>query len=700
MKSFYLANHRSDVLRSLPFEELIKKPECPKFATKLEMLAWAQEETTDHVFYSLAEPKDPDRRLTKDNPVAFLHGFVADFDTRLSRDEVIKGIAKVPADFPVAYASSTFSGGCRLVWQLEEPVPMFDPAICKAVLARIAREFRLRKLLPGYDEGAFLDPAKPYELGRDWFAVNPQAKIPTSFITSVVFEASKKINWRDLGTLLPLDEVAAEVERRWPGRWDGPFAVGAMGRRFWDATADNPKGAWIRETGVQAFTGEGRFLPWAEILGSEFVSKYERERIGGAIDDLRYDGRAYWYRNHEGHWVDYNTDICRLILRDHGLRSEGRRGEMSEVDRAIKQIAIDRRVDGAFPFLYRDDALVSVNGRQYLNISRVRPVLPADGAREWGEGFPWLKSYLEQIFDEYQLHVFLSWLAHYYKGALASRVRKGHGLFIAGPAGVGKTFLSQRVIGGLMGGAEEATQFLLGQTQFNSNLFEAPLWTIDDAVANTEGKAHEVYSQVVKKVVANFSLTYRRMFSNPVTLPWEGRIVVTLNDDPDSIAMLPNVEQSMLEKVMFLLAQQTKVNFDGAEAAVRSELPAFGAFLRDWQTPPEMVGDYRYGIKAYHHPTLLESAKLSSLTSSFLELLTIWRTHYFRTCDDAEWSGSASELLQDFAQTETLKPILSRTVTSTIRMGRDLNKIILQRRVDWLTTKIVEGRREFFIKRP
>ena len=37
---------------------------------------------------------------------------------------------------------------------------------------------------------------------------------------------------------IPLSIIAEEVQRRFPGRWQGEFTIGARGVRFWDAQAD------------------------------------------------------------------------------------------------------------------------------------------------------------------------------------------------------------------------------------------------------------------------------------------------------------------------------------------------------------------------------------------------------------------------------------------------------------------------------
>jgi len=700
---FHIPNHTSHVLRSLPFGEITKLPERPAFPTKDAMLAWAHDGATQGCFYNLAEPKEPARRLTKDNAVAFLHGVIADYDTKVSRTQLIEAVAKFPVDFKPAFASTTFSGGARIVWLFEKKLPVYSPEICKAVLLRLKKETKAAKFLGGLDEPAFIDPARYFELGTDWLELDKAARISSKALAQFVFEASSKVDWRDRGVIIPMEAIAAEVERRWPGRWTGPFAVGAMGIRWWDSSATHDSGAWIRESGVQAFSGEGRFLPWAEILGAEFVSRFERERVGGAVDGMYFDGKAYWVKDGEGTWCDNNSENTQRYLVGRGLRKEGRRGEVSEVERAMTHLAFNARVAGAFPFLYRNEDIVRIGHQKFLNTLKLSPVQPDATVRSWGDGFPWIAKYLGEIFaTDNQLEIFLSWLGHFYRSALEFKVRKGQAIFVSGDANVGKTFLSQRVIGGLMGGVGEAQRYLLGEEQYNSSLFEKPVWTIDDAVAGADPKSHGRYSQIIKKTVANFTLVYRRMFSDPLTLPWEGRIVVTLNDDPESILMLPNIDTSMLDKVMFFKASKTTVSFGGAEAKVAAEMPAFASFLAAHKIPEHLRGDERYGVKPYHNAELRQRANDNSKGVEFLQLLHLWRTSYFLSQDEkvTEWVGNSTALITEMAECESLKG-LRQAFANSITVGKNLN-VVVRKNVGWVS---VHGRHnelgtQFRIKRP
>lgn len=704
--AFYLKNHRgTELFRLDDVAKLAEMPPRPQFPNKDAMLVWSADPATEHCYYLLGEPENPALAPNdQTNPVKYMHGLVVDYDGVIT-PEVLAAVSWKPGYAPT-WTSRTFSSGARIIWVFEEKIPIFNKELWKRFSMIMARELKLEKLLPGFDRVAFEKPGQHFELGTDWHSPRgPQVRLSQVVVNTALHDASKKMKWETQGELIPIEKIAEEVERRWPGRWVGEFAVGAQGVRFWDPAANNPTGAWIRETGVQAFTGEGKFLRWGEILGEDFVKQFRAERIGGAIKDSYFDGQLYWQKDEEGIWQSYNSEATKRRLNVmHGLSSESKKGSSSEVSNAITAIENLHHVDGAFPLLFMPDQIVVDEKLKYLNISRAS-VVPAGPTPDcWGDGFPWLAKYLEGIFGEIQLQVFLTWLARFYVPSANGTPKRGHALFIAGPQSVGKTFLAQRVIGALMGGFREATDFVLGATTFNEDLAYAPVWAIDDGVASADPKRHAVYSQIVKKIVANPKIQFHPKFKKAVTQRFNGRLIVTMNDDPESIQMLPQVEASMLDKVDLLRAGPAAgISFIGAEEKVVQELPALAAYLMiheapDWllTRPDECV---RFGHDSWHHPELLQTAKQSSSSVGLLELLEIWRKDYFNAQPDkTEWVGNASELLIDFGLCESLKPLVDKTCPTRNALGRDLQKLVAQGH-PWIEYTKTNGKKSYTIKK-
>ena len=705
MTAFYIHNHSTTELRKAELSTLPTLSARPSFANKDAFAAWCHDINTKHVFYVLGEPEFPSMRSSSANAVKFLHGVIADYDGAADAIQAALPKLKFEAGKAPTYVTTTFSGKARLIWAFERPVPVFTPDVLARFLGILLKELKLKSLLPGLDEVAWANPHTPYELGTDWRQPFGDVRLSSSITTTAIHDASAKAKWRTDGPEIPLDAVAAEVERRFPGRWTGPFVEGARGVRFWDAKADNLTGCTVRTTGVQAWTGEAKFMPWAEVLGAEFVNGYRQNRISSAVDGSYYDGQAYWEKDAEGTWQSFTgAQMERRLGTEHGLSNEARRGTRSECAHAMSFIENARRVDGAFPCLYLPDTVVRDRTDKYLNIARIKVHPGAGQPRSWGDGFPFIAAYLDGLFDEKQRDVFLSWLGHFYQSAAAGKPRKGHALFVAGDVGSGKTLLSQHLIGGLMGGFAEATSFIVGTTHFNEMLFHKPIWAVDDGEICSDPKRHASYSALVKKIVANPYQEFHPKFRKAVTFRYNGRLIITLNTDPNSIGMLPELEGSIRDKLVILKANRPAISFAGCEAKIAAELSAFADFVGAWVIPAWLqqrpAETDRFGHDSWLHPDLVEIASDASPSASLRDLLDRWRTYHFRTVNDTRWVGNAFDLLVALDDCEPIKAQLPRVAHRDQYIKKHLNHIIQSRIADWVTSWRTNAKRGFAIDRP
>jgi hypothetical protein len=649
----------------------------PLHATKEEFRRWCLDRSTSSCFFSGFEGVNPGLRVSKSNPAQFIHALVADYDAPVSQSEHEAFLARAAADYPPNFISTTFSRGVRLVWLFESPLPVFSNAVTKGFLERLRKELRLKRLFPGLDEEAFFSPYQYYHVGRSWDIVSVRP-LPAALLQSWLIGVSDKVDWRTQGEEIPLNIIAQEVEARFPGVWTGPFELGARGVRFWDPTADCPTAAIVRETGMQCFTGPKPFVTWREIFGQRFVDQFKADTIGAAIEGLWFDGRDYW-REVGGVWRSFRKADVALHLRvDHGISDERRRGSnASDLDRTFNQIHAVKTVDGAAPFVFNPDRIVHANGRRYLNIARSRLIQPADGPRSWGQDFPYIAEFLAGFFDpEDQLDFLLSWLAYGYQQAYRGKPRNGQVSFFAGDVNQGKTLFSNCLCGGLFGGHMDASDYLLGESRFNKELFEVGLWTVDDTLPSSDPRKQQLYSAMLKKIPANYSFQYHPKFRDQLLLPWAGRVIVTCNADPESIRILPDTEMSLLDKINLFKIRTARRDFRNAAERIQAELPFFARYLLDYQIPEHCQGEPRFGVKSYHHPELIETAQQSSKTAAFIELLEMFKESIFSDASRTEWSGSASQLLAAMMADETTKNIAAKYTPDSI--GRRMAQLMAQ----------------------
>lgn len=642
------------IFKADPWDYETRVPDAAKL-DKDRFVKWCQKPTTRNCHFSAAEGLDPLRRVSKDNPAVYLHGLVADYDAEVTSEMLRSLTENCPTEFVPSWGSRTFSGGGRLVWLFAEPLTLSTPAVVKNFLKVAAKKLKLVKLLPGFDEDAFYDSSRYYEKGREWKDLTNEL-IPSNFTHQWMYEAGDKAKWISDGMTIPMETVAAEIQRLFPNKWKGPFEEGARGIRFWDADADNDTAAVVRASGMQCFTGDEGFLPWSRLLGHDFVKKYEADRTGEIIASLFYDGKFYWMADATGSWVPRPKEDIRLMLKvKYGLNSfAGKKETSSELERVIFAIQEQKSVAGAMPFVHFPAGSMFYGGLRYLNISSLKVLPPADKSGAWGENFPWLADFLDRFFDpEEQKDYFLAWWKHFYTYALAQKPRLGQAIFIAGDPGVGKTLLSTGIISHTVGGHIDASAYLLGEEKFTSHIVASPIMSVDDTVPASDSRKHTRYSAMIKKVAASNHQLYEEKFHKAGQVLWLGRVVVTCNTDPESVGLLPNLDLSLLDKVSLFRCASSARKFPDMEtlrSIFTSELPHFCRWMLNWDVPKHCVGDSRFGVRSYHEKHLSTSALQTSASFSFLELLLDFLEDYRGArveFDQPYWEGTATQLLAD-----------------------------------------------------
>jgi len=663
--------------------------------------AWSKKADTRHCFFSGFVGVNPAIRISKaSNAVHSIVAIVADYDAIIREDEWPEILIRAH-EFPPNWISRTFSGGARCVWLLDEPVLVPSTEILVKALGQAIHFLGLRELLPGFDEKhAFLSPQLYYDVGTNWTEVDGSLGLSRAIVEGWIYSASESFNeWE--GDVIPIEDLEPLVHAKFPGRWQGPFELGARGIRFWDDFADNTTAAIVRPTGMQCFTGPIGFVPWWQIFGKAFVESYVVKKLSSVVDGIWYDGKAYWYVSADKKWEARNErEIVRWLKVERGLSAQtGKKEAYSEVDKALTIIDQYRRVVGAAPFVFAPAGMIEFTGKRILNTARVAPMLPTDDQCDWGENFPWIAGFLTQFFEtEDQLLHFLSWLHRFYMSALLQKPTQGQALFIAGPPNRGKTLLSNRIISQLVGGHQDAAHFLLGLSSFNKELFHHGLWTVDDATPGDTAAEHKRFSTLLKKVTANTTFEYHAKFQDAVMVEWTGRVIITGNLDAESLRILPDLDTSILDKIMLFKASENDIHFpDRSELQplIVKELPFFASWLRSFEILPEYLsGNVRYGVKSYYHPDLQQAAGESTDAAILGEILESFMRQRYKDGDRKPWCGLMTHLMQDILMDDSVHRIIGRNSAKWFSI--QLGKLEAQGRI--VTSYRESGKRHFVIQ--
>lgn len=677
---FYsLKNHRSTQTFGIaePWDSWSSFP-IPDTDSKADFRDWCTKATTEHAFISGVGGRDARLRVTTKkkgsedhNPVASLHAVIVDYDTRIDDAKLQELLGSGPVDYMPNYILDTFSEGKhRLVWLMPKPIRIHGDALAGEAFKVIKQKLQLDKWLPGFDVQSFT-PNQYYEIGRNWTQLNAEP-LPESVVYAWLSEAAGKVKLFENGDskiAVPLEPIAEAVQEQFPSRWDGPFDIGSRGVRFWDPEADNATAAVVTEGGMVCFTGNKSFVSWEEIFGKQFIDEIHGERYRELRENFFYDGQRFWRKClASSNWVSEGKDDVRRFWHCHGLSRTRVKGRPSEVDWLETEICRDNRVYAALPFLYQKSGLYRdpANNRLYLNICDVK-VLPPAAAVDVGDEkspdfddfgkrhFPFLHSFFRNLFaspvfsekdipdhvplEDIPLFTFLGWLRRTYVGGHIHNPMSGQALVLAGPVGVGKSFLVEGILANLLGPVSDATSYLVEGGQWTDDACESAIMFVDDTVASSQSSLRKRYTSMIKKAVANTNMNYNKKYGSTGRVKWVGRIIVACNTDPESLKILPDLEQSTLDKIsMFLVKPGIELKgMDYQSKKVEEELPLLARFLIDWEVPDWVLGTKRFrgrfGVRPYHHGSLRQAAAATGNTNVVLDIL---RDLYDDWCEDID----------------------------------------------------------------
>jgi len=694
---FYLKNLSSTAIQTgiLPWDFVPTYPIPDEIRRdKKKRDEWINHPSTEHYVYAFVEGLNANLRVSRSrsdgegNPVYAVSALVADYDASATLEQVRELAKKLP--FAPNWIERTLSGNWRYVWLFEKKVLMteeFFTHFQKKFLNDFG--FRVDLGMMGFDQGAWNDPCRYYTNSCEWYALRPTA-IPHEVVLGWMVKASQTFKWTDksIGASIPMEVVKLELAKRYPrfSEWPGDCQVGEQGPSFFIDGSTSPKSAIIRETGIQTFSAHATkpFYTWADLLGIAFVKEYEAVSIGRAVEGIITDGKSYYWKNTGGLWLPNDkSDLFTHLKVERRVSVKPDKDGISDAERCLSFIRDQQRVAGVAPFVMRPSGIIEVKGKRYLNILDQTCIKPSAERAVWGAlgKFPWLSAYFDALFDPQapQLAIFLAWLSIFYIAVFTCQPRQGHGLVIAGGVGVGKTLLFTKIIGALVGGHADASDFLAGTDNFNSAMFSSPFLSSDDAVSSANRQTHRLFSEIVKKLVANVAFLFKEKYIKESMTEWYGRVGISCNDDEESVRKIPDLDISILDKLIILRASRlAKIEFppsDQLEAILKKELPHFARYLLDFVIPEELIGKSRYIIKHYCEPTLFATAQQSSTTAGFAEILEDFVSDYFKVKNlkDTVWEGTSFQLhkaiLTDPTADAAMKPF------SVDSVGRHLSML-------------------------
>lgn len=362
---------------------------------------------------------------------------------------------------------------------------------------------------------------------------------------------------------------------------------------------------------------------------------------------------GFWTQDKRGEWIPFSeSSVRRLIKHRQFPHIAQKEDQVYKIEQALIELQTECNVAYAGPVAGYRQGFHEICGQRVLVTSGPRLIEAKEG--KW----PTLQTFFSELLGE-QVRVFYGWL----KAALRSLYSgppwvPGQMLALAGSTGCGKSLL-QNLITELLGGrSAKPYRYMIGDTDFNHDLITSEHLMIEDEAASTDLRIRRHFGSQLKNMVANEVQRLRRMRLDALSVTPFWRITISVNDEPENLAVLPPIDESLKDKITLLRAFRINPPFSADDIKARNawrsklsaELPAFMFWLRTFRVPTSMV-NVRYGVCAFQDDGLVEELRDLSPEQRLLTLidaLNIWGP------DRTAFEGTANELEERLLEKDKL----------------------------------------------
>jgi hypothetical protein len=368
---------------------------------------------------------------------------------------------------------------------------------------------------------------------------------------------------------------------------------------------------------------------------------------------------AYYDEQKKEYAMEVTTEVyqCRTETQfKRDLRFRGLTNDIiparnwSQLDIALRYFQEKKFVNFVGPIAGKTCGYYHENGVRILVTSQAQVIEPKKGKWETlNQLFVNLLAHDDEPYADSQIHCFYGWLQTSVNAFRARKFQPGQALALSGPVDCGKS-LVQSLITEMVGGrSAKAALFLQGRTDFNGELFGAEHLILEDEAASTFHKDRLALGTAIKAICANRVHPCHAKNRQIVNLcPW-WRLSISLNNRAERLLVLPPMADDIRDKIILLHASkypmpmpaETVDEKDNFWKALAAEIPAFLHWLLNNFVIEDAWRDTRFGVKTFHHPTLMTD--LEELSPAFTLLGLIDAASIWEVGSDV-WEGTALEL--------------------------------------------------------
>jgi hypothetical protein len=388
-----------------------------------------------------------------------------------------------------------------------------------------------------------------------------------------------------------------------------------------------------------------------------------------------HDQKGYYYKLPDGSWSCLSKSDIKDKLKNAGFSPVCQQSDpLSEIDFTLLKIREEHHINDVISLAGLNEGIHRINNQQVLVTDSpiLIPTIKGD--------YTLIDRLCSEMLGEHQKQHFYSWMQISIRNLrekdFASR---GQGIFLVGEKNTCKSLL-QKIITYCLGGRSAIpSQYLLGQTQFNAELFSSEHLIISDSEGQ-EFDERENFSIRFKGIIANDTHYRHAKGFTPNSYAPKWRVTVSLNDDAKSMKIIPILDDGMADKINIYKVSKPDLsdaipmdvirNDKALDDVFKNQVPAFLHFLiNDFEIDQKILST-RFGITAFHNPTVLAQISMPPMLQILKE--TLESGLGLDRNANAGYFGKATDFFEFFKNCGTN---LDTSFNSTRTFGRRLTEL-------------------------
>lgn len=320
-------------------------------------------------------------------------------------------------------------------------------------------------------------------------------------------------------------------------------------------------------------------------------------------------------------------DAVKLYLRKAGIPMKKGERLLSPLEEAVLKIITENSVTREACLAGHNRGVIDTPSGKIL-VPKDRPHLqPAKG------DFSFLQHLLERQLGRdgpEQVDVFKSWLKTAYSVLDSKTFMHGQALCLVGSSGTCKSFLAKEVIVPILGGrSAKPVQYMKGRTDFNLDLCESEILLLDDEdTEHLNYQSRRAFANMIKSLLVGGLVRVHGKGKDGFSAPIFWRLVICMNDDPDTVQSIPAQDESVRDKLIVLRMSHPLENaprnikeWAERDKATKDALPGFLWHLLNEYEIPESLVQPRYGVASYQNPEYRKEFLTGDLVGQLAEML-------------------------------------------------------------------------------